>query len=420
MTSTFSLREYCHINTNADDDCFVGIKVDTTHPVICFPLGYHLPLSDSELQVDIRNLLNILAFFLKQDGYLESSYNNSKSHVTFPVHAYLTIITDYIQNYLYIEKEPRYQTGTSGQISWSRTIKTQTPILQRNGVPVYTNFSIRTSAPNSDKEITQIHQFCVYESFKKLGWIYTPMIPSPPAHHPSITESISILAKYISNTNNDKKRNLFCAMKSILVYVDCHTADTSCSFGTNHFETVWEKMIDRAFGIPDKEQFFPRTRWLLKYGANKEKRPLYPDSIMIYHDKYYVLDAKYYRYGTTANPDHLPNGTDINKQITYGEYLEKGNSISASNIFNCFIMPYNMASNLFNLTAPVGNIGEAIGDWRYDSSNPQLKHYERIQGIVMDTRYLMFNYSTPSEQAKHQLANVIEEVLSNADVPSPL
>ncbi len=79
-----------------------------------------------------------------------------------------------------------------------------------------------------------------------------------------------------------------------------------------------------------------------------------------------------------------------------------------------------MASNLFSLTAPVGNIGEAIGDWRYDSSNPQLKHYERIQGIVMDTRYLMFNYFTPSEQAKHQLAKVIEEVLSNADVPSPL
>lgn len=37
----------------------------------------------------------------------------------------------------------------------------------------------------------------------------------------------------------------------------------------------------------------------------------------------YVLNAtKFYRYGWTDSSEYLTNGTDINKQITYGGYLE--------------------------------------------------------------------------------------------------
>ena len=140
---------------------------------------------------------------------------------------------------------------------------------------------------------------------------------------------------------------------------------------------------------------------------------------MIYGDRYYVLDAKCYRYGWTGNPDHLPNGTDINKQITYGEYIERAHSIPNERLFNCFIMPFNQADNLFGITDTVGNIGEAVGDWRYDPSNPQMKNYERIQGIVMDTRYLMYNYIGTPEQQKKELAECIEQVLSKGLVSPP-
>ena len=36
----------------------------------------------------------------------------------------------------------------------------------------------------------------------------------------------------------------------------------------------------------------------------------------------YAFAAKFYRYGWTDSSEYLLNGTDINKQITYGEYLE--------------------------------------------------------------------------------------------------
>lgn len=82
-------------------------------------------------------------------------------------------------------------------------------------------------------------------------------------------------------------------------------------------------------------------------------------------------------------------------------------------------MPFNQADNLFGITSMVGNIGEAVGDWRYDSNNPRMKNYERIQGIVMDTRYLMYNYIGTPEQQKKELAECIEQVLSKGLVSPP-
>ena len=128
---------------------------------------------------------------------------------------------------------------------------------------------------------------------------------------------------------------------------------------------------------------------------------------MIYNGKYYILDAKCYKYGRTGIPDHLPNGSSINKQITYGEYLEKYKGVDTGSLFNAFIMPYNMADNPFKLTSFVGN----IGDWRYNR-----KYYERIQGVVMDTRYLMYHYSGKPIKEKVALAKCIETVLERVAI----
>ncbi len=137
---------------------------------------------------------------------------------------------------------------------------------------------------------------------------------------------------------------------------------------------------------------------------------------MIYGDKFYVLDAKCYRYGWTENPDHLPGGPDINKQITYGEYIERSKSIPNERLFNAFILPYNKKNNFFNLSGDIENVGEAIGNWRFDPSNPHMKNYERVQGIVVDTRYLMYNYIGTPEEQKRALAECIERVLSRSDI----
>ncbi len=74
-------------------------------------------------------------------------------------------------------------------------------------------------------------------------------------------------------------------------------------------------------------------------------------------------------------------------------------------------MPFNMGKNHFKITDFVGNIGEATGDWRRNR-----KLYERIQGIVMDTRYLMYHYSGKPLKEKIALAECIETVLEKPDI----
>ena len=410
-----NLRDRCHVISGDDGDSFVGVKADTDDAIIYFPIGYQLPEDDVDLRIDVQNLFGVLSVFMKEDKVIEARKFEAPQTVDFPIHAYLKVITSFLRTgRYYIESDPEYKTGTKGNTSWPRTVREQRALVQKNGSLVFTNMTVRSVTPNADKQITQIHRFCVYEAFDKLGWLYVPFKPEQPGPHPTIKESIYILTKKLAASHNDNEQELFRAMKNMLEYMDEKNLDKQYFFGTDYFERIWERMIDKAFGIEDKALYFPRTRWLLDYGADKVKTPLYPDSIMIFRDKYYVLDAKCYRYGWTGDADHLPNGADINKQITYGEYIERTRGVPNNELFNAFVMPYNMADNLFGLTSPSGNIGEAIGDWKTN-----MKNYERIQGIVIDTRFLMYNYIGMPEQQKKELAESIEKVLTRGNVPAP-
>ena len=67
------------------------------------------------------------------------------------------------------------------------------------------------------------------------------------------------------------------------------------------------------------------------------------------NQKVFVLDSKYYRYGETKNPNHLPDSSSVVKQIAYAQYIEnpEKNTIpedvkkytSNNQIYNAFILP---------------------------------------------------------------------------------
>ena len=55
-------------------------------------------------------------------------------------------------------------------------------------------------------------------------------------------------------------------------------------------------------------------------------------------------------------------------------------------------------------------MAEAVGDWIDDPANPEI--YELIQGIVVDTRYLLTNYDGNHDLDKKYLSEEIEKVLT--------
>ena len=67
-------------------------------------------------------------------------------------------------------------------------------------------------------------------------------------------------------------------------------------------------------------------------------------------------------------------------------------------------MPFNRAKNYFYISDLFGNVAEATGDWIH---NPET--YERIQGIVVDTRYLLKNYQGNHDRDKEKISKEIEK-----------
>lgn len=413
MDITDDLKSHCHVNTNKKEDCFVGIKADSTDAVVCFPVGYQLPDDRRELRQDILHLFQVLGEFTdNKKSALQMKRSGAPQSVVFPITAYLEVINHFMTHHYYIEKEAIYQTADRGNIDWAKTFRRNIAMIQRDFTPVYTQYTVRKSTPDSSKEITRIHKYCVYESFNKLGWLFTSDMPEQPDGKIDITRSVAILRDKLCSTNHDTLKRLFTSMIAVLTYIGESPSEKQFYFGTDHFEYVWEKLIDKVFGIKNKDAYFPKSRWLLADRADKagvkEKSPLKPDAIMLYGDKIYVLDAKYYRFGITGDPDDLPGARSIHKQITYGEYIAQQKKAPAECIFNAFLMPYNAHPSdddrIFDFDGNFENIGMAVGDWK-----DKIAPYERIMGILVDTRFLMTHYTGSSKKHIAALAQSIEQ-----------
>ena len=324
-------------HTGGNNDDFIGMKFASENgaPSVnaFFPLGYHYAGIDNPAesgtktnQTALRKELYALLGTIKRysrndDGRLEGTTAQTDE---FPFDAYITIIKSFMQNGYYIESEIKYKNAPTGKINWRRTIAQIKPIIQDNSHPVYTDFIIRQNEKRTDKLISLIHEWCVYEAFTKLGWLFTPYNPHKPALDIRRDDKkereyyISVIHASLKTTFNDRNKLLFNAMIAMLNH---SRADEKNAFfyGTTHFHTVWENLIDISYGIPEveKKEYFPPAEWIVDNKRKENK--LFPDTIMRFNsDEIFVLDAKYYSY--VIYEDNLPAASDINKQVTYGAY----------------------------------------------------------------------------------------------------
>lgn len=422
MDRNLNLRARCHINRNGAGDRFVGVKVDAAQAKVCFPMGYRLPEDEEDIRQDILRLLDVLSLFDdSRQGELSMGAADKPRETDFPVHAYMSLIRRFLeQGCYYAEREQIRKAADRGRIDWAASLKKNVAFFQEDGSPYFDRYTVRGSLPNENNLITQVHKFCVYESFRTMGWLFTSYMPPDPHIEKDTRRFLCALRKKAGATHNDNDKRLLEDMRAVVQYSDSDHADRQRCFGTDRFEYVWEQLIDEIFGIRGKEDFFPRTSWQLKYGPDRENRALEPDSIMLCNDKLYVLDAKYYRYGVTGDKKHLPQSASINKQITYGEYVagcrttrERYGDVP---VYNAFLMPYDKSDNPFGIQGEdFANIGEATSQWK-SGAQP----YERVQGIVVDTRFLLSHYSGYHKGEIQKLAKMIEKALAeNAGTALP-
>lgn len=404
----FSIRDKCSVNTNWDEDTFVGLKCKDVDFSVHFPLGFVIPGDDKELRRDIIVLLSVIG---KTTARKESEIQNEAriyNCTEFPFQAYLSIIRDFYERGYFKEREIHFTVAKRGKIDWNRTIKTQKPYIQDND-SFYLDFVTRKNQVNENELISLIHEYCVYESFSKVGWLFTTTLPKKPRIKRNIRLFKSILITKISNTFNDRNRKLFQDMLAVILYNGEENSEKNYRYGTYRFEYVWEALINKVYGIKEKREYFPNTYWSID-GVQYENACLEPDTIMIWNGNVYVLDAKYYKYGVTRRMTDLPESTSINKQITYGEFIAEQECFKKKHgenykVYNAFIMPYAQKNG-----EELKNIGIAYSNWKTNE-----KSYENIQGILLDIKHLMYASWGQNVEEIEKLVQCIEGGIKNAE-----
>ncbi len=381
------IRDRCRVNTNKDADVFVGIKCEKEDISIHFPLGFEISAEEKELRKDILLLINtIAATTAKKESEIPEAADKY-NQTAFPIQAYMSILYDFYARGYYREKEVVHTVAKRGKIDWNRTIKTQRPQVQDDSI-FYLDFVTRKNSINEDELITRIHEYCVYESFSKIGWLFTAHMPARPRLKYNEKLFRRVLMEKYSHTFNDRNKRLFRNMLAVVNYQGDKDSSSRFQYGTYRFEYVWETLIDRVYGIDNKEDYFPRTAWILD-SKRYRNSPLRPDTIMIHDGNIYVLDAKYYKYGATGKPGDLPDSESIGKQITYGEYIAGQQRFRAVHgedykVYNAFLMPFAAMQEKGMGNSEMIRIGEAVSEWKNNE-----KSYEKVQGVLIDIKGLM-------------------------------
>lgn len=405
-------------------DEFVGIRYDNGSLNVYFPSGYSSPANDEkEYRKDILNLISVLSAYSKESKSVGENRLLNKEDVQFPIHAYIHVFNYFLNHGYYAEKEPVYKRSLSGKIDWPRTIKQIRPQVAGeypNESVVYLDFITKKSSNNENEIISQIHKYCVYESYEKIGCLFGYFRPEKPRIPFNAKMFAAVLKSKIAKTFNEKHILLFRNMLDIVCYMGVKDDNRKASYGTNDFEYVWEGLIDRVFGIAEseKKRYYPHCVWKVKNKAeeeldwrNEKRTALRPDTIMLSPLKgdeasVFVLDAKYYQYGENREAKKLPGTGSIVKQIAYAEFIEtmrsiEGSTIPKGNIYNAFILPYNTQKNKIDYALEC--FGHAECDWKSD------KTYHKIYGILLDVRSIMQKHPESSDVEIQKLADLIEK-----------
>lgn len=414
-SSSFSLFAACSYNSSlSEKDYFVGIKYENESLRINFPLGYKRASTEEELKKDVLNLIEVLSSLSDaNESFIQNQKIAHKENVVFPIHAYLYLIKDFLTNGYYFEKEIVYTKSSNGKANWAKTARQVKPLLQDDSV-FYTEFITRKVKHNENELISQIHQYCVWESFSKIGWLFSSFIPVKPRIKFNKSLFLSIIKTKLSQTFNEKTMLLFNYMIDVIEFLDKSSESKNFTYGTNEFEYIWESMVDSAFGEKNKTKYYPHCYWEIdgkKYSSDQlefKQSALRPDTIMITdkgteNQKTFVLDSKYYRYGESRQLNHLPMSGSIIKQIAYAEYIEKKENRGelkhkSKAIYNAFIMPYESRKADENMKF----VGFARTDYKTGD-----KSYYKIKAILVDTKWLMENHNRNDKMIK-ELAELIE------------
>lgn len=405
--------------TGKIDNQFVGIKIFNNRIEFHYPETYYLSGNDEDLRRDIIAILRTVSLAKTRTSDL-SSYNTvHKQEDSFPLKAFLWIINDYLTYGRYENREKKYEHGIKGRINWKRTMHSA-PVIS-NGNVIYTDI-VSEKKSQKDNLLTEIYFYCVQKAVDSIGWLYGISFDSEGIDYNRLfnRKKYQTAVNYeLAHTFDDQKKIRLQNMKSIIVGLDDGLVSTSeIIYGVDSYDYVFERMIDSMFSKVDNiKDFYPRAEWELELEpATVPSSKLRPDTVIVKPDPdtgektVYIIDAKYYRYGTTFKPCDLPETTSIQKQITYGEYVKKLREGEYSAVYSAFILPYSKETNAHKerFHENLVFVGTGTAKWFSETETAESPN-RQIAAILIDTKYLINNWVRKNDDDIEKLTALIEK-----------
>ena len=407
MNSKNKIKSFCRNATNYQNENFVGMKFIDNDVQIYFPIGYDIPDDDNECIISIINLLKTISISNVLTDSNKEYTNDSGTNEELPINSFLWIINDYLKNGLYKDKEKEYKNGYGGKINWKKTLNTKFNICKKS--IIYLNPIIEKNTIE-DSIVTEIHSYCIEIAINYIGWLFGNIrIPKSNLQESNNGYYISLINKEIMSTFDDRKKTLLINLKKVLEKMGGVCKSKIKDYGINNYEYVWEYLVNTVFGNDLVEKYFPSSSWHILDWDEYKNSSLRPDTILKTEDNVYIIDSKYYKFGITFNPLHLPQTDSIQKQITYGEYIKSNGNFNFDNIYNAFIIPYNKNNNKKELNKNIEYVGFSKSNWKEEKSS---NSYEHISLILIDTKYLIDCYFGESLADTKMLINSIEEIVN--------
>ena len=386
---------------------FVGIRINDNTVEFHYPETYHLADDEKMQRKDIVKILRTLK--LAKTGKPESKYHTEYDDDDgFPLSAYLWIINDYLKYGRYENRETKYCQNGAGKINWKRTMQAQ-PIIS-NGSIIYSEL-ITERKVHRDDIITEIYNFCVKKSVDSVGWLYGISFDDEGIDYYRLFNKkryLTAVNKELSHAFLDTKRRRLQQMKNIITGLDDTLQSTrELTYGVFGYDHVFECMVDRMFSTETNiSDFYPAAGYELIMPPQKcSTVPLRPDTILTNGRTAYILDSKYYRYGITFDPSHLPDTTSIQKQITYGDYIKIAKAGDFDTVYNAFILPYSKKDNPHRdvFSDDVVFAGYAHAEWSVEYP------HSKIAIFLIDTTFLIDHWAKHNKDISFQLMNEIEK-----------
>lgn len=403
------LSELC-INVSDTNDNFVGVKYNKGKIKIIFPLGYDIPKeNENECRRSVINLFKTIALAHEKKLDYEDGGDFSADSDGLPVDSYMWVLTDYVENGLYSDNEKVYTQQQIGKINWKKTFKTKF-LINKNSL-VYLNPVVEQNS-NNKNIITEIHSYCVDKSIDIIGPLYNGIskINFIKTNINRMKYYIQLIDKEKLKTFDDRKKLLLYHLKRILQEQIDNGNKPIRDYGIKYYSHVWEYLVNSLFGDENIDVYYPTTNYNLINKDPYVPSKLRPDTIFISNNNFYIIDSKYYKYGITGLNKDLPGSDSIQKQVTYGEYVNKNFNLDEKydSIYNAFILPYSMNSKLFDYSENIVYCGYSICNWKL--SDEYKDEYLKIAVILIDTKTLIDSYFDKNNDLKFKLINKIEMI----------